>query len=147
MRTKHAIQCLTSWRLVVGILIATCAFAAAASAQPSFAGKFTLPYEVHWGQAVLPAGNYSIRMGPAGPAKISATDGTRSIFTNIPVVADSEKGSTHLTITSSGNERTVRSLNMPELGKMVIFAPLTKAEREAAKAGHVDTLPVVSAKK
>ena len=147
MRTKHAIQHATSWRLALGILIATCAFAAAANAQPSFAGKFTLPFEVHWGQAVLPAGNYSIRMGPAGPVEISATDGTRKIFTVPRVVADSETGSTCLRITSSGNERTVRSLNMPELGKMVIFAPLTKAEREAAKAGQADTLPVVSAKK
>jgi hypothetical protein len=147
MRIKDAIQQATSRRSILAILIATCTFAAGAKAQPSFAGKFTLPFEVRWGQAVLPAGNYSIRMGPAGPVEISATDGTRKILTKPPVVADSETGTTHLTITSSGSERTVRSLNMPELGKMVIFAPLSKAEREAAKAGHVDTLPVVSARK
>lgn len=147
MRIKDVIQDKRWWRFVPAILLATFAFVAAANAQPSFAGKFTLPFEVHWGQGVLPAGNYSIRMGPSGPVEISATDGTRKILTKPPVVADSEKGSTYLTITSNGSERTVRSLNMPELGKMVIFSPLSKAEREAARAGHLDTLPVVSAKK
>ena len=43
--------------LLLGVLIATFVFTAAANAQPSFAGKFTLPYEVRWGQAVLPAGD------------------------------------------------------------------------------------------
>jgi hypothetical protein len=147
MTIKEAIQYPTSWRLVLGILCAISTFAAAAYAQPSFAGKFTLPYEVHWGQSVLPAGDYTIRMGPTGPAVIRSADGARALFTRIPAVADSEKGSAHLTITSTGSERTVRSLNMPGLGKMVIFAPPTKAEREAAKAGHADTISVVSAKK
>jgi len=40
-------------------LLATCMFARGANAQFSaFEGKFTLPYETHWGKAVLPAGNY-----------------------------------------------------------------------------------------
>lgn len=32
----------------------------AANAQEIEDGKFTLPFEVHWGHAVLPAGTYSI---------------------------------------------------------------------------------------
>jgi hypothetical protein len=148
MKINHSIQHPTSWKAFLGLLIATCAFAAAAYAQPTFAGRFTLPYEVHWGQAVLPAGDYSIRMGSAGPAVISAKNGTMSVFTQPPIMADSEKGGTSLTITRQGNERTVRSLNLPQLGKLVVFAPLTKAEREiSAKAGHVDTVPVVTAQK
>jgi hypothetical protein len=47
-----------------------------------------------------------------------------------------------------GTERTVRSLNLPQLGKSVIFAPLTKSDREElAKAGKSITVPVVTAKK
>jgi hypothetical protein len=39
-------------------------------------------------------------------------------------------------------------LNLPELGKVIVFAPLTKSEREAyAKAGHINTVTVVTAKK
>lgn len=143
MKIQHP----SSWKVFLGLLIVTCAFTAAAYAQPTFAGKFTLPYEVHWGQAVLPAGDYSIRMGSSGPALISAKDGTMSVFTQPPIVADSEDGGRCLTITRQGNERTVRSLNLPDQGKLVIFAPLNKAEREAAKAGHLDTVPVITAQK
>jgi len=66
----------------------------------------------------------------------------------LPVTADSKGGSTCLTITNQENERTVRSLNLPGIGKTVIFAPLTKAEREQlAKTGQIQTVPVIAAKK
>jgi hypothetical protein len=32
-----------------------------AQAAPVYRGKFALPYAVHWGQAVLPAGEYRLR--------------------------------------------------------------------------------------
>ena len=38
---------------------ATLAFGAQGS-DPNFRGKFSLPYEVHWGQVVLPAGEYTV---------------------------------------------------------------------------------------
>lgn len=145
MKTLH----LTSWKMFFGVLIATCVFAFGAYAQPSFAGKFTLPYEVRWGQAVLAAGQYSIRMNSvAGPAMITSANGSRTVYTQIPTLADNEKGGTHLTITNLGNERKVRSMNLPELGKLMIFAPLTKSEREElAKAGQTNIVPVVTAEK
>ena len=136
-----------SWKMFFGVLIATCAFTFAANAQPTFAGKFTLPYEVHWGQAVLAPGQYSIRMNSvAGPAMITSANGDRTVYTQVPTIADSDKGGTRLTITNLGHERKVRSLNLPELGKLVIFAPLTQSEREEiAKAGQTNTVPVVTA--
>jgi hypothetical protein len=148
MKIKHATRYPTSLMLVLGVLIAASVFTSAANAQPRFVGKFTLPYEVNWGQATLPAGEYFIRMDSMGPAKVSSANGARTVFTKPPILADNEQGSTHLTITAQGNKRIVRSLNLPELGKLVIFAPLTKSEREVvAKAGQVNTVPVVTAKK
>lgn len=143
MKPLHRI----SWTMLFGVLIGTCVFAMAANAQPTFAGKFTLPYEVHWGQAVLAAGQYSIRMNSvAGPAMVTSADGSRTVYTQFPTIADSDKGGTCLTITNLGNERKVRSLNLPELGKLVIFAPLTRSEREEiAKAGQTNTVPIVTA--
>jgi hypothetical protein len=145
MRNLHR----TSLAILFGVLIGTCVFAVAANAQPSFAGKFTLPYEVHWGQAVLAAGQYSIRMNSvAGPAMVTSADGSRTVYTQFPTIADSDKGGTRLTITNLGNERKVRSLNLPALGKLVIFAPLTQSEREEiAKAGQTIAVPVVTAEK
>jgi hypothetical protein len=145
MKTMHATHLGTSLKLFLGILIASCVFSAAANAAPTFVGKFTLPHEVRWGQAVLPPGDYSIRMdSTAAPAKITSASGSMVVFTQSPMLADNEKGGTYLTIT---NHR-VRSLNIPDLGKTVIFAPLSRSEREAlAKAGQIEVLPVIVAKK
>lgn len=139
----------TSLKLLLGVLITTCVFTAAANAQPSFAGKFTLPHEVRWGQAVLPAGEYFIRMdSTAAPAMISSASGSMAVYTESPISADNERGGTYLTIMTQGNERRVRSLNLPQLGKLVVFAPLTKSEREElTKAGQINTVPVLTAKK
>ena len=139
-----------SLRLLLGVLIATFVFTAAANAQPSFAGKFTLPYEVRWGQAVLPAGDCVIRMdSTVSPAKISLANGSSAgVYTEYPLVEDSHMSGVYLTITNHANQRRVRSLNLPQLGKVIVFAPLTKSEREAyAKAGQINTVPVVTAKK
>jgi hypothetical protein len=150
MKIKHATQYPASLRLLLGVVIATFVFTAAANAQPSFAGKFTLPYEVRWGQAVLPAGDYVIRMdATASPARITPANGSGAgVYTEYPLVQDSHTSGTYLTITHETNQRRVRSLNLPQIGKMIVFAPLTKGEREAyAKAGQINTVPVVTAKK
>lgn len=146
MMRKHSHKP-TMLQLCVGILATTCLLATAANAQPSFAGRFTLPYEVHWGHAVLPPGDYLIRMdSTAATAVISSKDGSMTAFTQIPTIADSNAPDRCLTITNSGNERRVRTLNLPEMKKVVIFAPLTKQEKEAlAKAGSTKTVPVVTA--
>jgi len=138
-----------SFGLFLGVLLVSCAFSAVANAQASFVGKVTLPYEVHWGRAVLPAGNYSIRMeSPNGMAKISSATRNVTVHTNLPTIADNESGGTYLTITTQGKERRVRSLNLPELRKLVIFAPLSKSEREYfAKSGQMTTVPVIVAQK
>jgi len=149
MKIKHATSPATL-RLLLGVVLAAFVFTAAANAQPSFAGKFTLPYEVRWGQAVLPAGDYVIRMdSTASPAKISPANGSSAgVYTEYPLVEDSHMSGVYLTITNQANQRRVRSLNLPQLGKAIVFAPLTKSEREAlAKAGQIDTVPIVTAKK
>jgi hypothetical protein len=149
MKTVQATNHPTLLRLLLGVFIAACVFTTAANAHPSFTGKFTLPYEVRWGRAVLPAGEYFIWMdSTVAPAMVSSANGSMTIHTPFPVTADSQGGSTCLTITNQGNERMVRSLNLPGIGKSVIFAPLTKAEREQlAKAGQIQTVPVIAAKK
>jgi len=38
--------------------------ATAGNAQNAVQGKFTLPFETHWGGATLPAGDYTLRCHP-----------------------------------------------------------------------------------
>jgi hypothetical protein len=135
-------------KLFAAVVLATGLFTVSAYAQPNFVGKFTLPYEVHWNHAALPAGEYSIRMGSTGPAIVSSASGNRSVYTAVPTISDGEKGSACLIVTVSGTERRVRSLNLPEFGQSLTFEPLTKTEREMlAKAGKIDTVPLITARK
>jgi hypothetical protein len=143
--TRHSI----SAKLILGVLFATCVFTAAANAQPSFEGKFTLPNAVQWNHAVLPAGEYFIQLDAKGmPAVMYSVTTRKSVNTGTPIVADLEKGAAHLTITIRGNERRVRSVNLPGIGKSLVFDPLTSTEREMfAKAGQIETVPVITARK
>ena len=143
--TRHS----TPAKLLLGVLFATCVFTAAANAQSSFEGKFTLPYEVHWNHAVLAPGEYSIQMDAKGmPAVVHSTSTGKSVNTYSPILADPEKGAARLTVTIRGNDRRVRSVNLPEIGKSLNFEPLTATERETfAKAGQIDTVPVITARK
>jgi hypothetical protein len=146
--TVQTIRYSVKARLLAAVVLATGLFTVSAYAGPSFSAKFTLPYEVHWNQAVLPAGEYFIRMGPTGPAIVSSASGDRAIFTAVPMISDVEKGAACLTVTARGNERRVRSLNLPGLRESLTFDPLTSTEREMlAKAGQIDTVPVITAKK
>jgi hypothetical protein len=136
-------------KLVLGVLIATFLCAAAAQAQPAFSGKFVLPNEVRWNHTVLPAGEYFIQMDSlAAPAVVRSTSSGKQIYTAQPMIVESEKSPTQLNITVLGNERVVRSLNLPGIDRALIFEPLTKAERESiAKAKQSETVPVVTARK
>ena len=72
----------------------------------------------------------------------------KSVITSGPIIADLEKGAARLTVTIHGNERRVRSLNLPQIGMSLVYDPLSKTEREMyAQAGQIDAVPVVTASK
>ena len=139
----------SSVQLLLGVLVATFVFSVAANAQPTFEGKFVLPHEVRWNHAVLPAGEYSIEIeSTEAPVVLHSASTGKSYNTSTPMMADAEKGATRLNITNFGNERRVRSLNLPQIGKALVFDPLTRTEKEMlAKAGRNDAVPVIAARK
>jgi hypothetical protein len=128
------------------LTLAICAFAAAAIAQSGFIGKFTLPYQVRWGKAVLPAGDYSIHFSSVqSPAIVRSMDGTISTFVFTEAKEDSQKGPSSLTLVTRGNEWRVASMNLPDIS--LVYSPVTQAERETlAKARQIETVPLVAAK-
>jgi hypothetical protein len=135
-------------RLFAVVLLAGLAFGGSANAQ-TIAAKFTLPFEVHWGKAVLPAGQYTISMDSlAEVALIRSANGKAVGFTPIPTRASSDKGAAALFVMVRGHERQVRSLNLPGRGVSLIYQPTTNAEREMlAKADKIQAVPVITAGK
>jgi hypothetical protein len=52
---------LSTFQLLALGLLVSFLWAGVANAAPLYRGRFSLPYEVRWGQAVLPAGEYLLR--------------------------------------------------------------------------------------
>ena len=123
--------------LIVAVL-AACAFAGTANAQANLFGKFTLPYQVRWGRAVLPAGTYSITMDRfAAAAVIRSATGESLLIPGRPATGDAMKGGSFLFITANtAGEHRVRYMNSPLLGKVLIYDPISRNEREEIARGE-----------
>ena len=149
MKSISGIPYSTKPMLAVAVLI--CTFTIAANAQSAWVAQLTLPYEVRWNHAVLPAGQYTITvdsMSGSAVVRVSSTDDTGRFTPAVPIIADAERGGARVLISTAGGQHTVRSMNLPLRGVSLIFQPLTKTEREElAKAGQIEFVPVIAAKK
>jgi hypothetical protein len=135
-------------KVMVVAALAAGSVARTASAQV-LKGRFTLPYEVHWGKAVLSAGTYSITMDSVrGPALVTTIDGRGRCLVRAAVVDSATDGlATGLLITRNEGERTVRSLNWHEGGRKFVYLPIKKAKRELiAEAKDLEAVPISIAK-
>jgi hypothetical protein len=124
--------------------------AVAANALDALHGKFQLSSEVRWGMAVLPAGEYSFVLESTKRplvVKIFTTDGKTGTMFMARTFEDARRGGSYLFITENGSRRTVRSVNLPQVGMSLIFEPLTHHERETLDASRSHTVPVQLAKK
>jgi hypothetical protein len=131
-------------------LIAICVSASSASAQNAFQGKFTLPNDVRWANATLPAGDYTFSLSSASvPAQVTlqGPNGGAFILTSVTDKRD-EGNSSSLTIEHRGSVSFVRSMYLADLGVELRYrAPeIPKQDVELAK-GPVSTEQVLIAKK
>lgn len=130
------------------LLFTLVAGAVAANAQTSFHGKFQLTTETRWGKAVLPAGQYSITMDSVqSPLVIQSQDGKVSTMAAALVGGDAAPGGNYIMVTGSGKDRQVRSINLPQFGRSLVFKPLSRRERETLYASVSQTIPVQLVKK
>lgn len=136
-------------KVVLGMLMGTFALTAAANAQPAFLGKFVLPQEVRWNQAVLPAGEYTIEMDSLhGIAVLHSKTTNTTYYSAVPMISAAEEGAARLDITVQGNDRVVRTLNAPGIGHALIFTTLNAAQKEnLAHATRTESVPVFAARK
>jgi hypothetical protein len=130
-------------------LIAVCASASVASAQNVFKGKFTLPEDVRWGNASLPAGDYTMSVKSIGLPVLVTLEGPNGgtfIMTGSTDKRDSG-GSSNLTIERRNGDRVVSKLYLADFGVELRYQVPSqpKGERELAQ-GPASTEQVLIAK-
>jgi hypothetical protein len=134
-----------SFSLVGTIAIATgtlCLFGSLANAQSAIKGEFTLPSEVHWGRAVLPAGQYSFDLpSMRTPQMIQVRGEGVNVMLMAQAVGDRPAPTdSALVLVRQGDSNFVRSLRLAPLG-VSLYYPSPKGEAAPAVA-QVQRVPV-----
>jgi hypothetical protein len=149
MKTNTQPNTIRATVLAAGLL-ATALISGPAKAQGNLQGKFTLPQETRWGQAVLPAGDYQLTFSRDATGKgvviRDAKSGRIVAFESIQVREDSAGGESALVIGNRGTQRVVYSLQLADLGESFVYERAAH-RREAEEARQTQTVPVLVAKK
>ena len=115
-------------RLLVLGVVAVGLHAKPATAQV-FEGKFTLPSEVRWGLATLPAGQYSFTMDRANPVGlVRVYHGPRPVALILPQSFCEPNSKRSAIVVEAG---IVRKLSLPQIGMDLSFAAHRPAHRAA----------------
>lgn len=138
-------------KFAVLALLTTCIGVSLASAQTA-AGKFNLPFEVRWGQAVLAPGNYSFTVNSSGSPPINTVlvrgeNGSSRMI--VPMAHDySFSGKNEMIVERQGGRGMIRTLRLADVG-LVLFYSAPKAETQILTQAPVLTqrLPILMAKK
>jgi len=140
----------TRLTLFAAALLATALFAGSANAQSSFKGKFTLQHETRWGQALLPAGHYTLTFDNKMPNMLVIRD-VKSLHGVAYEPAnnreDSTGGESALLIGFRGSQQVVHSFRAAELGQTFIFDRELANRRAVEEARQTHDIPVVVSKK
>jgi len=121
--------------LTLGALSLTPSLASAESAN----GKFTLTHEVHWQNAVVPAGTYRFSLESRGPSELltlrSVSGKGGFLFMVNEVVASQTSGIDQLVLVSRAGKSYVRMLELPKFETVLHFTvPAENADKEMALA-------------
>jgi hypothetical protein len=110
-----------------------------ASAEGPAHGEFKLAHEVHWQNAVVPAGDYQFTYdadGASGVLMLSKLDGPRAGF--IFLVSDADdiapSGASQLVIEKWSDGSYVKSMQLAEYSTTLHFTVPTKIEKQMARA-------------
>jgi hypothetical protein len=135
--------------LLATVVLATSLFAGVTHAQSNFRGRFTLPYEAHWGQAVLPPGNYllELRVSSFRTVVVRNADTLRIVaFEPIQIREDSKRNDSALLISTRGGRRIVYSVVISELGTAFVYDPALAHPKLVKEAHRVQAVPVLAAR-
>ena len=118
------------------------ALATHGSAQDAYKGKFTLPFETHWGTATLPAGDYTFVMSSASSNYRLYIRGEKVNAIVMAAAADEKVVSGHaqLNLVDMADTQTVETFDAPELGKTFVYSTPTQ-KHMGRKEAHQKTAP------
>jgi hypothetical protein len=110
-----------------------------ASAQEMATGKFTLKHEVHWQNAIVPAGEYRFAVNAEGPTEVlmlSKLDGRRAGFMLMVRDTDDSKttGPSQLVLKTTAEGSYVSQMQLPEYGMTLHFRIPESSEKQIARA-------------
>ncbi len=107
-------------------------FASAGNAQNAYQGKFTLPSEVYWGGATLPAGDYKFELTSQGSPYTLYIHGENANAIVRALVADpgAVSNSARLDLVDISDVHAIKTFEAPELG--VTFSYFTPKEKHMA---------------
>jgi hypothetical protein len=109
-----------------------------ASAQDIAYGRFSLAHDVHWQNAIVPAGEYRFSVegdGPSSVLKLSKLDGRRAGF--LLVAHDTDEagaGPSRLMLENTNAGKYVSAMQLPEFGVTLHFTVPAAAEKQLARA-------------
>jgi hypothetical protein len=118
------------------------ALATNGNAQDIYKGKFTLPFETHWGSATLLAGDYTFVMSSASSDYRLYIRGEK-VNAMIMAAATDEKvvsGHAQLNLVDIADTQTVETFDAPEIGKTFVYSTPTQ-KHMGHKEAHQKTLP------
>jgi hypothetical protein len=129
-------------KYVYGTLLALSTFNVAptlASAQETARGRFTLPHDVHWENAVVPAGQYqfSLESDTIGVLRLDKVSGARAGF--MFLVRDQEPSNpadlSRIMVDNTPSGSYVTAMQLPDFGITLNFtAPVSTTEKQMASA-------------
>jgi hypothetical protein len=119
--------------------------------QPAYEGKFTLTHDTRWGKALLPAGEYRLRIESTENPVIVFVEDAKSgkpVAMVMPTVREAtHKGNSALLIGTRGTQRVVHSFRVAELREVLISDPRLAHGRVTEEARQTEAVPVLVAKK
>jgi len=132
-------------RLFTKVGVAALALGALAThgnAQDAYKGKFTLPFETHWGSATLPAGDYTFVMSSASSGYRLYIRGEKVNAIIMATEADEKVVSGHaqLNLVDIADTQTVETFDAPEIGKTFVYSTPTQ-KHMGHKEAHQKTAP------
>ena len=123
-------------------VLALCALATSGNAQTVYQGKFTLPFETHWGGATLPAGDYTFSLPSASYPYMLYIKGQGGTAIIMAAAVDEKVVSDHaqLTLVDIADVQNVETFEAPELG-LTFSYDTPKQKHMGRKEAHQKMAP------